>query len=190
MLPRRRLLQSALAGFSLGAARRAAAQAPFGDGDRPRLIALAAAVLPQDLGADGQARVVEQFLRWTRDYRAGAERDHGYGDTALRMLPASPAAQYPGQLADLDRRAGGAFVTLPHADRQRVVREAIAAANVRDLPARPTGGHVATDLMSLYFRSAAANDRAYGRAIGRGACRDLAGSEQRPAPLSATTGGR
>jgi hypothetical protein len=38
--------------------------------------------------------------------------------------------------------------------------------------------------MALYFRSAAANDRAYGRAIGREACRDLRGSEARPAPLS------
>ncbi len=191
MLPRRRLLQSALAGLALrSSSRAAAAQTPFGDGDRPRLVALADAVLPQELGAEGRARAVDQFLRWTRDYKAGADRDHGYGMTALRTLPASPAEQYPAQLADLDRRAGGAFTSLALAERQRVAREAIAAAAVRDLPSRPSGGHIATDLMSHYFHGAAANDRAYGRAIGRGACRALGGSDARPAVLSPATGGR
>ena len=66
--------------------------------------------------------------------------------------------------------------------------EAIAAAKIRDFPGRPNGGHVATDLMAHYFNSPAANDLAYGRAIGRGACRDLDGSDQRPAALPA--GGR
>lgn len=190
MLPRRRILQSALAGLALRpAARPASAQPPFGEAHLPQLVALAAAVLPQEIGAEGQRRAVEQFLRWARDYKAGAERDHGYGVTALRTLPASPAAQYPAHLADLDRRAGGGFAALALAERQRIVREAIAAANVRDLPVRPSGVHVATDLMSHYFRSAAANDRAYGRAIGRGACRALPGSEARPPVLSPTTGG-
>lgn len=191
MLPRRRLLQSALAGLALRpAARPASAQTPFGEAHLPRFVALAAAVLPEEIGADGQRRAVDLFLRWTRDYKAGAERDHGYGVTAIRTLPASPAERYPAQLDDLDRRAGGAFATLPLPERQRVVREAIEAAGVRDLPGRPTGAHIATDLMGHYFRSPAASDRAYGRAIGRGACRDLAGSEARPAVLTPSTGGR
>jgi len=191
MLPRRRLLQSALAGLALGpAVRPTAAQTPFGEAHRPRLAALAAAVLPQEIGEDGHRRAVDLFLRWTGDYKAGADRDHGYGVTALRTLPASPAERYPAQLDDLDRRSGGRFSALPIADRQRVVREAIDAAGVRDLPGRPTGAHVATDLMSHYFRGAAANDRAYGRAIGRGACRTLKGSNARPAALPPATGGR
>ncbi len=191
MLPRRRILQSALAGLALRSSSRAAsAQAPFGEAHLPRLVALAAAVLPQEIGAEGQRRAVDQFLRWTRDYKAGAERDHGYGVTAIRTLPASPAATYPAQLDDLDQRAGGAFASRPLAEQQRVVGEAITAAGVRDLPSRPTGAHIATDLMGHYFRSAAANDRAYGRVIGRGACRDLAGSEARPPVLPPTTGGR
>ena len=191
MLPRRRLLQSALAGLALGpSGRRACAQTPFGEAHLPNVVALAAAVLPAEIGAEAQRRAVDEFLQWTRDYKAGAARDHGYGVTALRALPASPATGYPTQLDDLDRRAGGAFAAMPLADRQRVVREAIEAANVRDLPGRPSGGHIATDLMSHYFRSAVANDRAYRRAIGRGACRTLKGSELRPAAPSPTTGGR
>ena len=47
------------------------------------------------------------------------------------------------------------------------------------------GGHLAADLMSHYFRSGAANDLAYRRAIGRDACRGLAGSDGRPTPLAA-----
>ena len=78
MLPRRRILQSALAGLALrSSSRLASAQAPFGEAHLPRLVALAAAVLPQEIGAEGQRRAVDQFLRWTRDYKAGAERDHG-----------------------------------------------------------------------------------------------------------------
>jgi hypothetical protein len=184
MLPRRRVLQSVLTGIAWSGTRsRATAQPPFGSAHRARLLAVADAVLPQDLGADGHGRAVDQFLAWVRDYRTGAERDHGYGVTAIRVLPASPALRYVADLDDLDRRAGGAFAARPRAERQRLVTEAIEAASVRDLPPRPNGGHVATDLMGLYFRGAAANDRAYGRAIGREACRDLAGSDERPRPL-------
>ncbi len=187
---RRTLLQTALAVLAWRPSSRiAAAQAAsFGDAHIPRVAALAAVVLPQQLGADGQRRAVAAFMSWVRDYRAGAERDHGYGVPNLRTTPPSPAAQYAAQLDDLDRRAGGAFATAGSDQQQRAVTEAIAAANVRDLPGRPTGAHLATDLMSHYFNSPAANDLAYGRAIGRDACRALDGSEARPAELS--TAGR
>lgn len=191
MIQRRTMLQSALAVVAWRPfAPKAAAQAPFGEAHLPRLVALAGAVLPQEIGAEGQRTAVDQFLRWVRDYRAGAERDHGYGVTAIRTTPASPAEKYVAALDDLDRRAGGTFATLTRAERQRVVVEAITAAGVRDLPARPNGGHVATDLMSHYFNSPPANDLAYGRLIGRDACRDLKGSDERPAALPQTTGRR
>ena len=188
-MQRRTMLQTALAVMAWRPFGRAAeAQIPFGDAQRPRLVALAGAVLPQEIGAAAQRAAVDQFLRWVRDYRAGAEHDHGYGVTRLRTAPPSPAQTYVAELDDLDRRAGGAFATLALAERQRVVSAAIAAAGVNDLPARPNGGHVATDVMSHYFNGPAANDLAYRRAIGRDACRDLRGSEERPAVLSGTTG--
>lgn len=184
MMQRRTMLQTALAVLAwrpVGG--KAAAQPGFGDADRARVVALAAAVLPQMLGADGHRLAADRFMTWVREYRVGAERDHGYGVPAIRTTPASPAVQYVAQLDDLDRRAGGSFAAAPLADRQRIATEAIAAANVRDLPGRPAGAHIATDLMSLYFNSPAANDLAYGRLIGRDACRDLQGSDARPAPL-------
>jgi hypothetical protein len=187
-MKRRTLITSALGAMALRPGRAAAEQAAFGDAHLERMQALADAVLPQEIGEAGRQRALTQFMAWVRDYRADADGDHGYGDVRVRRLPASPAVKYPAQLDDLDRLAGGAFAAAPLAERQRVVTAAITAANVRDLPNRPSGGHVATDLMAHYFNSPGANDLAYQRAIGRGACRDLDGSEQRPAALPA--GGR
>jgi hypothetical protein len=187
MMRRRSLLQSLMSMAAwLTAPRRSVAQATFGAGDRPRLLALASTVLPQEIGVDGQRTAVTQFLGWVTDYKAGAERDHGYGVTALRTMPPSPAASYVAQLDALDREAGGSFTTASVATRQKLVTAAITAAGVKDLPGRPNGGHIATDLMSHYFNSPAANDLAYKRAIGRDACRNLAGSDARPNPLPAT----
>ncbi|MGE0360678.1 MAG: hypothetical protein AB7H93_09325 [Vicinamibacterales bacterium] len=186
-MKRRTLITSALGAMALRPGR-AAAQAAFGDAHLERMRALVEAVLPQEIGEPGRQRALTQFMTWVRDYRADADGDHGYGHVRPRRLPPSPALKYPAQLDDLDRRAGGSFAGRPLADRQRVVAEAIDAVNVRDLPGRPNGAHVATDLMAHYFNGPGANDLAYGRSIMRGACRDLDGSDQRPAPLPA--GGR
>jgi hypothetical protein len=187
MIHRRALIQSALGAVALRPGR-ASAQPPFGDAHLARMRAVADAVLPQSIGDAGRQRALTQFMTWVRDYRADADGDHGYGHTRVRRLPPSPALKYPAQLDDLDRRAGGAFAAAPLGERQRLLAEAIDAASVRDLPGRPNGGHVATDLMAHYFNSPGANDLAYGRRILRGACRDLAGSDERPAELPA--GGR
>jgi hypothetical protein len=136
-------------------------------------------VLPIELGAEGRTRVVEQFLVWLREYRADADTDHGYGFTRLRRTAPSPIAKYPEQLAALERSDG---------DRVRAVEAALIAAKIERLPARPDGGHVATDLMAFYFNSDEANDLAYRAAIGRDTCRGLEGSQNRPAPLD--KGGR
>jgi hypothetical protein len=188
MIQRRALIQSALGAMALRPGRPAAAQAPFGDAHLERMRALADAVLPQAIGEAGRQRALTHFMAWLRDYRADADGDHGYGQTRVRRLPPSPALKYPAQLDDLDRRAGGTFASQPLVERQRVVTAAITAADIRDFPGRPNGGHVATDLMAHYFNGPGANDLAYGRVIGRGACRDLDGSDQRPTALP--TGGR
>jgi hypothetical protein len=151
--------------------------------DEPRLHALAEVVLPSELAAAARADVVEGFLRWTRNYREGAEMDHGYGFTRLRRTPASPAVKYPAQLSALDRAArarGASFESLDRTGRRAVVEAAIDAAKIERLPFRPTGDHIATDLMAFYFHSEAANDLAYRAAIRRDSCRGLPGSESTP----------
>jgi hypothetical protein len=151
--------------------------------DETRLRALAEVVLPSELGARGRADVVDGFLRWIRNYREGAEMDHGYGFTRLRRTSSSPALRYPAQLAALDTAAhdlGFAFESLAPAGRQRLIAVALRANKVDRLPPRPTGEHIATDLMAFYFNGVEANDLAYGVAIGRDECRGLNDSEKRP----------
>jgi len=164
--------------------RKIAAQPALDDEHTARVRALGGAVLPREIGADGCTRAVDQFMNWLRDYRPGAEADHEYGGSKLSRLPPSPADHYASQLDDLDRRSGGSFDSASLADQQLAVTEAVVAAGVKDLPARPDGGHIATDLMTHYFNSADANDLAYGRAIGRFACRGLPESDKRPAVLA------
>ena len=154
--------------------------------DEVRLRAVAEVVLPGELSADRRSEIVDEFLRWIRNYREGAEMDHGYGFTRLRRTPASPAVRYPAQLAALDRAArarGAPFERLDVDARRAIVEAGIESAKVERLPSRPTGDHVALDLMAFYFHGAAANDLAYRAAIARDSCRGLPGSDGRPEAL-------
>jgi hypothetical protein len=153
--------------------------------DRATLAAIAEVVLPSE--AD-RAAAVAAFVKWIADYKEGADTDHGYGNTRVRSTGPSPARNYPAQIAALDvaAKAKGAagFVAATLDQRRAIVEAAIAEAKVERLPARPTGAHIAADLMGHYFNSPAAADLCYRAAIGRDACRGLAGSENKPAPLA------
>ena len=153
---------------------RAWAQTAGFPGDQgPALRALAAVVLPSELGAAGLERNVAAFERWVREYRPGAEMDHGYGFTRLRSKPPSPASAYLRQLRAL-RLTGDA------ATQRAAVESALEEAKVTRLPQTPDGRHIASDLMAFYFRSSEANDLCYRAHIGRDECRGLAGSDREP----------
>jgi hypothetical protein len=130
---------------------------------------LAAIVLPAGVASE---RVAEQFETYVREYRPGADTDHGYGFTRVRPKPPSPAAEYVRQLA-----------ALPMPLTRGAVEAALEAAQIRDLPRLPDGKSVIADLMSFYFRSAEANDLCYRAAIERETCRGLSGSSNEPKPL-------
>lgn len=188
---RRTLLQilSTVAALRLPA--RVSAFTALAPRDEVLLREIAEVVLPQELGARGLDRIVAAFLVWVRNYRADAETDHGYGFPRIRRTPPSPAARYPEQLEALDRQARSRGKSLPDLtldERRALVEAAITAAKIERFPARPDGGHVATDLMSFFFNSIEANDLAYRARIGRDTCRTLVASGERPAPLS--SGGR
>ena len=148
------------------------------------LAAIADAVLPGE--ADKKA-AVDAFTRWIGGYKQGADMDHGYGNTRIRATGPSPARNYPSQIAALDvaARAKGAanFAAAPLETRRAILMTAIADAKIDRLSARPTGAHVATDLMGHYFNSSAAAELCYRANIGRYACRGLTGSDQQPSPL-------
>jgi hypothetical protein len=179
------LLASALSTLPVPIRLRAQAP-PLGPADQMRLKAVAEAVLPTEIGAASQDAAVKAFVAWLQDYRPNADMDHGYGFPRLRRTPPSPAVRYKVQLDALDQAArakGASFADLALNQRRGVIESALAAAKIERLPARPDGGHVATDLMGFYFNSIEANDLCHRARIGRDQCRGLAGSENKPAPL-------
>jgi hypothetical protein len=153
--------------------------AAFPAGQEDTLEALAEVVLPSELGPTGIRNITRRFELWVRDYRPGAEMDHGYGFTRLRTKPASPAPAYQRQLEDLRP----ALLNGDTASRRQAVETALEDAKLTDLPRSPDGRHIAADLMAFYFRSSEANDLCYRAAIGRDLCRGLKGSDNPPPPL-------
>jgi hypothetical protein len=189
-MKRRALLQS-LAGLlvarpALGSAAAALQSDALTATQVATLTAMAEVVLPSAIGAAGRDSAVEDFVRWLRNYREGADTGHGYGAATLsRPTGPSPAARYPEQFAALDRaaRAAGAasFAALAQAGRRAIVAAALEGPpRVTRLPARPTGANLVADFMGLWFNSAAAFDLAYNAQIGRDTCRSLDGSDKAP----------
>jgi hypothetical protein len=136
-------------------------------------------VLPSELGPTGIREIARRFEIWVREYRPGAEMDHGYGVTHLRTKAPSPAPAYLQQLESLRPN----LLTGDAASRRQAVEAALEEAKLTDLPRSPDGRHVAADLMAFYFRSSDANDLCYRAAIGRDLCRGLKGSDNPPAAL-------
>ena len=167
--------------------RTAVALAEAGRPDDPNpaiLAAIAEVVLPAE--ADRKA-AVSAFTTWIANYKEGADTEHGYGNTRVRNTGPSPALNYPAQIAALDAAAkvkgASGFAAARLDQRRAIVEAAITDAKIDRLSARPTGAHIASDLMGHYFNSATAQDLCYRAAIGRDACRGLPGSEKKPAPL-------
>ena len=184
----RRGAMKALGVLSVASAIRVDAQvAPPWTPSPAALGAIAEVVLPTELGASGRADAVEAFVRWLRNYKEGADTDHGYGNTRIRATGPSPVRSYQAQLAALDTRAratgASEFAAAPLADRRRIIEQAIDDAKIVRLPSRPSGAHIALDLMGHYFSSSSAADLCYRAAIGRDTCRGLPDSEKPPAPL-------
>ena len=147
---------------------------------------IAATVLPSFLGAERVRGTVEKFVQWTRGYREGVAMTHGYGHPRLQKTGASPVPGYVSQLAALEadaRAKGGRWSSLDLETRRALLDAALAKANVRNLPPRPLGQHVAADLMAFYFRSSEANDVCYSAMIQREVCRPIMITTKRPQSL-------
>jgi len=148
---------------------------------------LAFLVLPASLGRRNTDALALKFTLWVRGYRAGVPLDHGYGNPRLRVTPPSPADGYVAQLEALEtaaRAKGQPFGKLAPAAQRAIIEAALAEARIDQLLQRPTGKHVAADLMAFYFQSSAANDYVYKGEIGRHRCRPLELSTKKPRPLS------
>ena len=151
------------------------------------LQAVAEAVLPDSLGPDGRREAVAGFVGWLRDHEAGRYLEHGYGHTRLEKTGPAPSSQYGAQLQALEAAArhlhGKAFASVDLEARRALIGGAFERLKVEALGGRPSGRHVAADLMTHFFSSAEANDLCYEAAILRDSCRSLEDSGERPEPL-------
>lgn len=186
---RRSLIKLALTATAMSpfvGVRLAAAIQEFGPESVAILRRIARGVLPGELGLRGADEQVERFAAWVRDYREGAELEHGYGRPRIRHAPPSPVDTYAAQLREIDaaaRAKGQPFDTLDREVQRAILDASLRAAGVEELPGRPMGRHVVADLMAHYFRSAEANDQAYRALIGQQTCRPIAFVVERPRPL-------
>ncbi len=177
---RRTLIRSLVSWVCLKSARLWSQPSLFPAKHEATLKELAATVLPESLGRSGTDAIAVQFVRWVQEYRAGAEMQSGYGFTRLRYKPGSPAERYMDQL---DQLASGALAQNTMASRRSKIAETLRSANIKDLGYFPDGSHIASDLMTFYFQSSEANDRAYMAEVGKDKCRGLKDSAPEPSPL-------
>lgn len=158
-----------------------------GELDGPMLAALGGAVLPSDLGPDGQTRVAEDFGRWVREFRPGAELSHPYGSAQLRYGPDDPSPRWAEQLQELDRTArdrhGTPFAELAPDARRDLVRRGIGEGGTEGFPSVAQSRHVAVALLAFFYESPQATNLAYRATIDPGSCRELTSAPDRPTPL-------
>ena len=147
-------------------------QASFPGAYGQALRKVAAVVLPSELSEEQRSRVAVNFEQYVRDYRPGADTEHGYGVTRVRPKPPSPVEIYLGQLQ-----------MLPSDVTAEAIARVIESSQIKELPQTPNGKNVVVDLLAFYFRSSDANDLCYRAAIRRDKCRGLAGSANVPPSL-------
>ena len=155
---------------------------------RPALLALAAAILPSELGTEGLARATREFSRWVDEYRGGAELLHPYGSETISYATPLPLVAWRAQLTALDAAArhthGAGWLSLGVPPRQALVRQALTGQTLRDMPAPQQASHIAVALLSHFYGSADATDLCYRAQIGKNQCRPLVHASRQPLPLS------
>lgn len=189
MLSRRSFLASLAATIPLTVVVRRAHAAALThlESDPATLDALAAAVLPSELGRAGALEVAREFRDWGAKYHENAELVHGYGTSRLRSTGPTPLTRWTAQLDELETQARSAhqrsFRDLTLAQRTDLVRAALQGQRLDRMPAVADANHVAVALLAHFYGSSAAADVCYGAQIGRQTCRPLSASSRKPLPM-------
>jgi hypothetical protein len=153
-----------------------------------KLLPMAYAVLPAELGAARLERATTAFARWVAGYREGEETVHPYGSERLGATGASPAKKWADQLAALNTRARSEkqrpFAELPVEERQALVGAALNELQVTArIPSAIAAPHVALALLAHFLDSPEARNLAYERTIDPRTCRPLANSPKEPVAI-------
>jgi hypothetical protein len=156
--------------------------------DRSLLNAVAAAVLPSELGVKGVDTAVDAFVTWADGYDPVAEEMHGYGYADIRYLPADPAPAWRAQLAGLEllarRSLRTSFAELTVEARQGLLAAALKGAPDDRLPSPIEAPHIALALLSHWASSPDAWDLALGAKVQTGNCRVLGDANAKPLPIT------
>src|SRR5512143_475792 len=157
------------------------------ESDPATLDALAAAVLPSELGRAGTTRVARELRDWGAKYRENAELVHGYGTSRLRSTGPTPLTRWTAQLDELETKAQSThqrrFRDLTVAQRTELVRAALQGQRLDRMPSIADANHVAVALLAHFYDNSAAADLCYGAQIGKQTCRPLSASSRKPLPL-------
>ena len=149
--------------------------------------ALAEAVLPGELGAEGRQRAVSAFQAWAYAYEPASELNHGYGSSEIRYSPADPVPGWQAQLEALDlearARAGRGFAEMGPDGRAELLRRRLAD-HGGTLPDPLQARHVAVALMAHWSTSPQAVNLCYGRLVSPRTCRGIAETSALPGALS------
>ena len=189
MLSRRSFLSSLAAALPLAVlVRRAHAAAVIHlESDPATLDALAAAVLPSELGRAGTTRVAREFRDWGTKYRENAELVHGYGTSRLRATGPTPLTRWTTQLDELEAQAQSKhqqrFRDLGVEQRADLVRAALAGQRLDRMPSVVDANHVAVALLAHFYDSPTATDLCYNAHIGKQTCRPLSAQMRKPLPM-------
>jgi len=130
-MKRRDVLKLGAAAAALAASGAGAQEAsPAGDVDflptsLRGLGAVAEAVLPGEIGAEGRKAALLAFAAWIHNAEPGRYLEHGYGHTRVAKTAAAPKDKYPADLLSLDAAArarhGKVFGALDLASRQALL---------------------------------------------------------------------
>jgi len=148
------------------------------------LRAVAQAVLPAELGDDGQQRAVAAFERWSDGLEPVVELAHPYLVPETRYSGPDPRPGWTAQLQGLEKESRSRFGTgLPDLDihtRRTLLTRAVEETG-SGLGAPANANHVAIALMAHFFASPLATDLCYRRTIAKQQCRGLDGATAEPA---------
>ena len=153
------------------------------------LRAVAQAVLPAELGHDGQQRAVAAFVRWSDGLEPVAELAHPYLVPETRYSGPDPRPGWTAQLQGLEKESRSRFGSdLPDLDirtRRTLLTRAVEQTG-SGLGTPANANHVAIALMAHFFASPLATDLCYRRTIAKQQCRGLDGATAEPAALADT----
>jgi len=156
------------------------------------LRAVAEAVLPEELGAEGRERAVNALERWSEGLEPVAELSHPYLVPETRYSGPDPRPGWAAQLQGLEKECRArhdiTLADLDLASRRRLLARGVGRAGP-GLGSPANANHIAVALTAHFFASPVATDMCYRRTIAKQQCRGLEAALVEPEVVAARATG-